>query len=175
MLNCQTCLHTCLRAIYAHASRPTHIRCNFAFQRTAEKFGVLAATWSRQNSTALAQQRKWDRGIEVSASNLAKRGVPASKPAQGDVVRRSDMEPTQRALEQELRFLRDPLKLADNTVTLLKIGQHEKAGQLVRMASKSMACTVSWNHMMDYEMSKGRVSRAMTLYNDVHALSKSYS
>ena len=113
--------------------------------------------------------------MEVAALHLPKRDVSASKSAQGDVVRRSDTEPTQRALEQELRFLRDPLKLADNTVSLLKIGQHEKAGQLVRMASKSMACTVSWNHMMDYEMSKGRVSRAMTLYNDVHTLSQSCS
>ena len=106
----------------------------------------------------------------MPALKSARRSVPASNSAQGSVVRSSDAEPTQYALEQELRFLRDPLKLADNTVSLLKTGQHEKAGQLVRMASRSMACTVSWNHMMDYEMSKGRVSRAMTIYNDVHEL-----
>ena len=162
MLDCQTCLQRCFRAIYAHAVGPAHIRRVFAFQPTAKKSGALAATWSRQSSTALAHQRKWDGGKEVLASESA----------QGSVVRNSDAEPTQYALEQELRFLRDPLKLADNTVSLLQNGQHEKAGQLVRMASKSMACTVSWNHMMDYEMSKGRVSRAMTLYNDVHAPSQ---
>ena len=173
MLDCQTCMHTCLRAIYAHALGPAPLRPAFAFQRTAKTSGALAATWSRKNSTALAKQRKWDGGKEVPASNLTNRGVSASKSAQEGVVRRSDTEPTQHALEQELRFLRDPLKLADNTVKLLKNGQHEKAGQLVRMASKSMACTVSWNHMMDYEMSKGRVSRAMTIYNDVHAPSQS--
>ena len=78
-------------------------------------------------------------------------------------------KPSHRALEKEMRFLQDPVKLADNTVKLLKKDRTEKAGQLVKLASRSMACTVSWNHMIDYEMSKGRVSRAMTIYNDVCA------
>ena len=88
------------------------------------------------------------------------------KPAEVN-VRVVTSDPSQCALEKEMRFLRDPLKLADNTVKLLKNEQVEKVGQMVRMASRKMACTVSWNHMIDYEMSKGRVSRAMTVYNDV--------
>lgn len=72
------------------------------------------------------------------------------------------------ALEKELRWLRDPMKLAENTVDLLKREECDKALELVRMSSKKMACTVSWNHLVDYEMYKGRVATAMKIYNDVH-------
>ena len=159
MLDCQACVHRCFRAIYAHALGSGYIRRTSIFQLPARESGQIAATWSRRRYTALASHSQRDGpGKEAFAS----------KSAEGTaLVRNVAADLTQRALEQELRFLRDPLKLAENTVTLLKNGQDEKAGQLVRMASKSMACTVSWNHMIDYEMSKGRVSRAMTIYNDV--------
>lgn len=159
MLDCQACVHRCLGAIYAHALGPGQIRRITTSQLPARKLGRIAATSSRGKYTALASH---------SQRNGPGKEVFASKSAEGTpLVRNVAADPTQRALEQELRFLRDPLKLAENTVILLKNGQDEKAGQLVRMASKSMACTVSWNHMIDYEMSKGRVSRAMTIYNDV--------
>lgn len=70
-------------------------------------------------------------------------------------------------LEKELRYLQDPLKLADHTITLLKKDDYHKALELVRMSSRNMSCTVSWNHLLDYEMYKGRVSNAMKIYNDV--------
>lgn len=71
------------------------------------------------------------------------------------------------ALEKEVRYLKDPLKLADHTIKLLKKNDQAKAYELVKMSSKSIACTVCWNHLMDYEMAKGRVSSAMKIYNDV--------
>ena len=71
------------------------------------------------------------------------------------------------ALEKEIRWLRDPMKLSEHTVTLLRKDEYQKALELVRMSSRTMACTVSWNHMLDYEMYKGRVSNAMKIYNDV--------
>ena len=71
------------------------------------------------------------------------------------------------ALEKELRWLRDPMKLSEHTVTLLRKDEYQKALELVRMSSRTMACTVSWNHMLDYEMYKGRVSNAMKIYNHV--------
>ena len=66
--------------------------------------------------------------------------------------------------------MRDPLKLADKVVGLLKNDGDEgyvKASQLVRRASKSMACTVSWNHLIDYAMGKRRVTVAVRNYNEV--------
>lgn len=59
------------------------------------------------------------------------------------------------------------MKLADHTVKLLQEDDPEKALGIVKLASKDVECTVSWNHLIDYEMSKARVTNAVKLYNDV--------
>ncbi|KAL9008265.1 MAG: hypothetical protein Q9173_006595 [Seirophora scorigena] len=73
----------------------------------------------------------------------------------------------ERQLDQELVWLRDPLKLAENTISLLRRDDHEKALDTVRMASKSISCSVSWNHLIDYDMSKGKVQKAIKKYNEM--------
>ena len=70
-------------------------------------------------------------------------------------------------LERELRWLRDPIKLADRVVALLREDLYFKALALVRLASKDLLCTVSWNHLVDWDMSKGKVNPAVKLYNEV--------
>ena len=73
-------------------------------------------------------------------------------------------------LKRELPFLRDPLKLADHILGLLRQDEEKKALEMVRLASRRKAAfTVSWNHLVDYEMSKGRVSNAVKIYNEVQA------
>ena len=79
-----------------------------------------------------------------------------------------DAEPYRKShLKLELRWLKDPVKLADHTVKLLRDDDLLKALELVRLASKDVECTVSWNHLIDYEMSKARVTEAVKLYNEV--------
>ena len=79
-----------------------------------------------------------------------------------------DDEPYRKShLRLELRWLKDPMKLADHTVKLLRDDDFLKALELVRLASKDLECTVSWNHLIDYEMSKARVTEAVKLYNEV--------
>ena len=86
-------------------------------------------------------------------------------------IRNSNAKPfepfSKSSLEQEIRWLNDPLKLGDNTVKLLRQDEAEKALALVRLASKDIECTVSWNHLIDYLMSKGKVADATKLYNEV--------
>ncbi len=73
----------------------------------------------------------------------------------------------QKQLDTELVYLQDPLKLAENTIALLRNDDNEKAHDLVRRASKRIPCTVSWNHLVDYAMSTGSVKRAVHIYNEV--------
>lgn len=68
---------------------------------------------------------------------------------------------------KELVWLQDPVKLAENTISLLRNDDHEKALDTVRLASKKESCTVSWNHLIDYDMSKGKVQKAVKIYNEV--------
>ncbi len=69
--------------------------------------------------------------------------------------------------EAELRYIRDPLLLADRVRFALQDGELEKATWLVRAASKRMACTVGWNHLMNYLVGRGRVKEGFGMYNDV--------
>ncbi|KAL8924429.1 MAG: hypothetical protein Q9208_004037 [Pyrenodesmia sp. 3 TL-2023] len=73
----------------------------------------------------------------------------------------------EKRLGKELVWLQDPLKLAENTISLLKDDKSAKAIDIVRMASKKASCVVSWNHLIDYEMSKGRAQKAVKIYNEV--------
>ena len=73
-------------------------------------------------------------------------------------------------LQRELYWVRDPLKLANKVMSMLKKddpGDYYKVLALVRLASKDMVCIVSWNHLVDYNMSKGKVKAAIATYNEV--------
>ena len=73
-------------------------------------------------------------------------------------------------LKKELSMVRDPLKLAHKVVNMLKRDgrdDYNKALALVRLASKDMPCTVSWNHLIGYNMSKYNVKLAVGVYNEV--------
>lgn len=71
------------------------------------------------------------------------------------------------AVQMELQHLRDPLKLAGHVRDILRKDDEKKALELVRAASRNAECTVSWNHLMDYGMSKGRVNPTLKLYYEV--------
>ncbi len=73
----------------------------------------------------------------------------------------------ERNLETELKYLRDPLKLADHVRYVLDQDDGDKAVALVRLSSKTAANTVSWNHVIDWQMKKGRTQAAITTYNEV--------
>lgn len=103
----------------------------------------------------------------------AKRNLVAPKGRHAFAVKALELRNKKR-LERELLYLQDPLNLAQNTVTLLRNDDRDKALAIVRMASKSTPCTVSWNHLIDYEMSKGRVERAEKIYNEVTFLSQRF-
>jgi pentatricopeptide repeat protein len=70
-------------------------------------------------------------------------------------------------LRTELKYLADPLLLADRVRALLKAGDSTKALSLVRMASKGMQCSVSWNCILDHHLSQGKVNAALKTYNEV--------
>lgn len=69
--------------------------------------------------------------------------------------------------KKELRYLQDPLELATFVSNELRKDRVDEMLQLVIMASHSMDCVVSWNHIVDYYLTKGRVNDAIKLYNDM--------
>ncbi|KAI9673412.1 MAG: hypothetical protein M1817_002874 [Caeruleum heppii] len=71
------------------------------------------------------------------------------------------------ALMTELRYLKDPLKLADHVRLSLRNGDFDKTQELVRLASKNQLCTVSWNHLVNYQLSEGKLAAALKTYNEM--------
>lgn len=126
---------------------------------------------SAQNSRALLIQ--WSQRSHATAAAAVATHVESSPLQLGDNPSSRDLaaeyeEPyKQRDLEKELHYLPDPLRLAESTAKALAKGKHEKAVDLVRLASRNMACTVSWNHIINYYMGRSEPGIAIKLYNEV--------
>jgi pentatricopeptide repeat protein len=71
------------------------------------------------------------------------------------------------ARRRELQYLKDPLEVAGFVKQELGKDRVSEMLQLVRMASHSMQCVVSWNHIIDYYAANERVSDALRVYNEV--------
>lgn len=123
-----------------------------------------------QNSAVAENQKKRERAaLRQSSSkdverretpNLMKLGKRDSTMSETDWSRR----------KRELRFLQDPLDLAQFVQAELKKERVGEMKQLVRMASHSMACVVSWNHIIDHYLAKSKVGDALKVYNDVRTV-----
>lgn len=81
-----------------------------------------------------------------------------------------------KALATELRWTGgDALKLAKSVLDKLRAGDHLAALEMIRLSEKIPAAgghkgvdsIVSWNHVMDYFMSKGLTREAFKVFNEV--------
>jgi len=138
---------------------------NDSFQK--EQRGTWDPKERKQNDRIRTQQRTLHSSYARNkAQGATKDGSITTGPQASKVVALSgDQKDAQ--VRRELQFLPDPLRLAGRVKAALQKGDEEKAVLLTQKASKMMSCTVSWNHLIDYQMSKGHVVPAMKTYNDV--------
>ena len=96
--------------------------------------------------------QEWDR--KVFKKDTSRRPEPS-------IYKRSE-------LEKELKWLEHPVKMADRILELCQKDLYFKALSLVRLGTGGkQGYTVSWNHLIDYDMFKGRASAAVKTYNEV--------
>ena len=157
MFICSSCLRTLTRAVFEETSIASkrisntaglgkHRPYNAVSSRTRQ---YISATSTRQNvQVATAQQ---SREAEWSPEWKAKK----------------EMEIKKRDLLKELDYLRDPVMLSQHVANRLRDDEYMQALDLVRVASSRMACGVSWNHLIDWNMAKGRVQQALKAYLEV--------
>lgn len=188
MLNCRTCLWQCVQPFDRPASlqrirRNANVLLHHGQQRLQStntyKTGTRPQYIARveklsqsrdepwKNSAAADNQNKWERAaLRPSTSRDAEGHESANLMKLGKKpLGMSDTDWNRR--KRELRYLQDPLELAQFVRAELNKDKVEEMKQLVQMASHSMACVVSWNHIIDYYLSKSQVSRALKVYNDV--------
>ena len=167
MLTCSACVHTCIRSILSDVlSIPAPLQFGRSANRRASQHRQISTSNFHSNAVPRAEARSIVRHARNSrvSDKATPRHVavnPRQKPTEVKEVKKNH-------IRRELTYLSDPLKLADLAWKILQQDNQAKALDMVRMASRNMACTVSWNHIIDYEMSKGRVNNAVKIYNEVH-------
>lgn len=192
MLYCTSCLRRCLRHLIGDAFDSAIVQRPYSASIATHRAGRVTHGSSKSYATAAAaylERRKSEEdGASQAVPTIGRSGKarwrqdltersPRKYPSattpfdEGGSTELFGVPQFDRAvLEKELRYLHDPLKLADHTISLLKKDDYHKALELVKLSSRNMSCTVSWNHLMDYEMYKGRVSNAIMIYNDVQLI-----
>jgi pentatricopeptide repeat protein len=117
---------------------------------------AVAANQKKRERAALRQPSLRD-AERQETPNLLKLGKRDTSISDTDWNRR----------KRELRYLQDPLDLAQFVKAELNKDKVVEMKQLVQMASHSMSCVVSWNHIIDYYLAKEKVNDALKVYNDV--------
>ncbi|KAK0711547.1 hypothetical protein B0H67DRAFT_585655 [Lasiosphaeris hirsuta] len=70
-------------------------------------------------------------------------------------------------VKKHLQYLKDPLLIAEHILATLAKGKFEEALEVTRAASRDTAVSVSWNHLIDYQMKNQRLHAAVKLYNEM--------
>ena len=121
---------------------------------------AVAANQKRRERAALRQPQP---RRDAAAATLPEWNFGKRDPSMSD----SDWDRRKR----ELQHLRDPLELAKFVKQELRKNKAEEMSQLVRMASHSMQCVVSWNHIIDHLLTKEEINQALKMYNEVRLAS----
>lgn len=75
---------------------------------------------------------------------------------------------TPKIINEELKWLNDPRKMADRVARILHSGNPALAAALVRAGTKQgLRCDVAWNHLLQYCMDQNHPQAAFKFYNDV--------
>ena len=177
MFSCPGCLQRCLQALaYRSNCSPTFRSKSLPLAKKTGKICQLqrystevepirnTGFLSEHLAARGASKERWYPSKERNARILAQKHR-RSEPHEPSSDTRSDLD--ERVLWLELDHLKDPLRLADRIWNILCQDDVDKATALVRMASPRMECVVSWNHIIDWNMSKGKVNTALKIYNEV--------
>ena len=172
MLSCTACFHRHVRLIFTNVlNTQPPLKRPYALPTNQPRSSYNAHDRNRTYGTGARHALHNDRGHSIARSGPPK--VPEATLQAGDVKSiqpKEGEEFSKFALQKELSFVQDPLKLAAKIQTLLQKDAEQdvrKALALVRHASKDMPCTVSWNHIINHYMYHGNVSTAVKSYNEV--------
>lgn len=100
----------------------------------------------------------------------APRELEAVHPADSTVAKEAAKRRLKRAVNEHLDRMDDPWTIGKYVEKALARGAFEEALLLVEKASRNQQLVVSWNHLIDYQLTQDRIKDAIKLYNDVSGL-----
>ncbi|TAQ86785.1 hypothetical protein B7494_g4900 [Chlorociboria aeruginascens] len=160
MLTCHACSKRYLRAILGDS--PTILSPLICRAPTIRRHYVTESPESSPTSHPLAETQSI--GTE---EDRVKHGKEHNGNPKSTSENKKEDSISKYAIEQHLKYLTDPLKLADYIRKILRDDGFPTAQAIVRAASKSMSCTVSWNHLIDWQLSREKMNAALSTYNEM--------
>jgi hypothetical protein len=173
MLTCHACMRRCLRTVIGDLPR---ISSSPSSSLTSNVSGGISYTRNYSSFSATEQHKV---RVRTGSSDHGRRDGDSSKNSRQKWIESRGVRPaskkkpsfsTDEQLSQQLRYLKDPLKLADYVRKTLQRDDFETALKVVRASSKDIQCVVSWNHLVDWQLSKGHMKSAIKTYNEVFNL-----
>ncbi|KAK0646110.1 hypothetical protein B0T16DRAFT_412658 [Cercophora newfieldiana] len=128
----------------------------------ASESRLLLRPVQSQAATALSSRR-----LASSSATVVPKLPLAPADETADLAEQRRTEKLKYAVKKHLTCLKDPLKIGEHVQRTLEKGNFEEALLLVRTASRDTKLTVSWNHLIDYEMKKQHLHAAIKLYNEM--------
>lgn len=190
MLECHACFRRYFNAITALHSSPSPLRFSprttlfVGWLQHGRSSGSLAVEEAPQSYYKMAKNGKSSLS-ETSGHGKSELASSLQRTTGKSITRKFEHKTSskeaevenkklKRAAEEELRWLRDPLRLSERVRAVLPrkggskpVLAETKALALVRAASKGMDCVVAWNHIIDHYMAQGRPKLAQKIFNEV--------
>ncbi|KAM7223617.1 hypothetical protein V8F06_001091 [Rhypophila decipiens] len=143
--------------------------------RACLRKGLGALPYARTTETRLVTSLRTLRNHGFRRRTFATVSQPPARIETNDVTKAvpDDHEdsPSMKRLEwvvnKHLQYLKDPKLIADHVKATLQKDKFLEALLLTRKASRNTKVTVSWNHLIDYQMKQQRLHAAIKLYNEM--------
>ena len=171
MYDCSACTLRALRAIAKDVPQSRRLLLTPHLTRRTASTTVASSATTGEPYLNAAQLRHQEL---AQSSSTRKQEVPLIRKHEVGINDQTGLEVEKklakanaRNLQRELQWLTDPAKLAAHIHYVLRRGEADKALELCRMASRSMACVVSWNHIVDHHMKQGHVNEALKVFNEM--------
>ena len=158
MFICSSCLRTFTRGLLGESLILSTAAAQISTQTGYRLYNAASST-SREYATSTAN-RQHEKTAVIRRKPQEAEWDPNWREKKEKQIKRRD-------LLTELDYLRDPIVLAQDVSTRLQQNDYDRALDLVRVASSRMSCVVSWNHLIDYNMAKGRIVPALKTYQEV--------
>ncbi|KZL87072.1 pentatricopeptide repeat domain-containing protein [Colletotrichum incanum] len=154
MLSCKACLRRALQPIFSKAS----------FTEASATIPTL--------QHGLPVHRPLQQRSHTTASGAAflKEARKSSGKAEDadDIAEKNRRRKLEWAVDQHLKHMDDPFKIAQRVEATLKRDRFDEALLLVHRSSKTKQVVVAWNHLIEYQVrDKKRVNAAIKLFNDM--------
>ncbi|KAM0334031.1 hypothetical protein ACHAQA_001051 [Verticillium albo-atrum] len=147
MLSCRACLRRALNSV--------------AGPSASTELAALRIAAPSQFTRSFATNSIED-AIRAPASR-----TPSRQPRTETSLDTKEKQKLEWVVKKHLERMDDPFKIAQHVHRTLAKDRYDEALLLVQQASKTAQCTVSWNHLIDYQMKNQKLNAAVRLLNDM--------